>query len=111
MSNDEPPPIVDVVVDASIVVKWFVPEDNSAEALQFLDERFRRHGPVLLQTEVAQTVWKKVHQRRELDTIEGHDILRSLMIASLEIHAVTPLLEPAFDITLATGRTVYDSVY
>jgi predicted nucleic acid-binding protein len=33
------------------------------------------------------------------------------MITALELHAVTPLLEPAFDIALATGRTVYDSIY
>src|SRR5205085_5475716 len=97
MSNGEHSPasipIVDVVVDASVAVKWFVPEDNSAEALLLLDARFRRHVPVLLQTEVAQTVWKKVYQRRELDAVDGRDILDSLMITSMEIHPVTPLLE------------------
>lgn len=29
----------------------------------------------------------------------------------VEIHAVQPLLESAFDIAIATGRTVYDSIY
>jgi predicted nucleic acid-binding protein len=32
-------------------------------------------------------------------------------VAALETHPVTRLIEPAFDIALATGRTVYDSIY
>ena len=40
-------PITDVVVDVSVAVKWFVPENYSIEATRFLDPRFRRHIPVL----------------------------------------------------------------
>lgn len=104
-------PSVDVVVDASVAVKWFVPENHSAESLRLLDARIRRHIPVLLHSEVAQTIWKKVYQRKEIEVAEGRSILRGLMVTPLEIHAVRPLLEPAFDIALATGRTVYDSIY
>jgi predicted nucleic acid-binding protein len=103
--------IIDVVVDASVAVKWFVPENHSVEATRLLDVGFRRHIPVLLHSEVGQTIWKKVHQRKEIDAAEGRSIVRGLMITPLELHAVTPLLEPAFDIALATGRTVYDSIY
>jgi predicted nucleic acid-binding protein len=104
-------PIVDVVVDASVAVKWFVPENHSAEALRLLDARFRRHIPVLLHTEFGQTIWKKIYQRKEMEAADGTSILRGLMIMALEVHAVTPLVEPALDIALATGRTVYDSIY
>ncbi len=38
----ERPAIVDLVVDASVAVKWFVPEVFSAEALRLLDDGFRR---------------------------------------------------------------------
>ena len=105
------PPSVDVVVDASVVVKWFVPEIYSTEALRLLDAGFRRHIPVLLHTEVGQTIWKKVYRRKEIVPADGRSILRGLMVTPFEVHAVTPLLEPAFDIALNTGRTVYDSVY
>jgi predicted nucleic acid-binding protein len=103
--------IIDVVVDASVAVKWFVPENYSAEAIRLLDVAFRRHIPVLLYSEVGQTIWKKVNRRKEIDAAEGRSIVRGLMITPLELHDVTPLLEPAFDIALATGRTVYDSIY
>jgi predicted nucleic acid-binding protein len=105
------PPSVEVVVDASVAVKWFVPEIHSEEALRLLDAGFRRHVPVLLHTEVGQTIWKKVYQRKEIVPADGRSILRGLMVTPLEVHAVAPLLEPAFDIALATGRTVYDSTY
>jgi predicted nucleic acid-binding protein len=106
-----PHSVVDVVVDASVAVKWFVPENHSSDALRLLDARFRRHIPVLLHTEVGQTIWKKIYQRKEIAAADGRSILRGLMVTALEVHAMTPLLEPAFDIALATGRTVYDSIY
>jgi predicted nucleic acid-binding protein len=115
MSNGESSaisiPRVNVVVDASVAVKWFVPEDKSTDALRFLSAQFRQHAPTLLQTEVAQTLWKKVYQRREIDPVDGREILRSFRATPIEFQSVDPLLEAAFDIALATGRTVYDSVY
>ena len=59
-------PTVDMVVDASVAVKWFVPEIYSVEALRLLDAGVRRHIPVLFHTEVGQTIWKKVYQRKEI---------------------------------------------
>jgi predicted nucleic acid-binding protein len=101
----------DVVIDASVGIKWFIPEVHSEDARRFLTDRFHRHAPALFLTEVGQTLWKKVHQRDELSADEGRDILRALETTSLQIHPLTALLEPAFDIALATGRTFYDSVY
>jgi predicted nucleic acid-binding protein len=110
-AQNEPPVPVDVVVDASIVVKWFVPESHSVEARRFLTNQFRRHIPVLCFAEVGQTIWKKVYQRGEIPAEDGRQIVSALMASALEVHPVTSLLEPAFDIALATGRTVYDSIY
>jgi predicted nucleic acid-binding protein len=103
--------IIDVVVDASVAVKWFVPEKHSTEAIRLLDAGFRRHIPILLHTEFGQTIWKKVYRQKEIEEADGRSILRGLMTTALEVHPVTPLVEPAFDIALATGRTVYDSIY
>ena len=96
-------------VDASVAVKWFVPENHSADALRLLDARFRRHIPVLLHTEVGQTIWKKYLSAKEIAAADGSH-LRGPMVTALRSMA-TLLLEPAFDIALATGRTVYDSIY
>ena len=53
-----------LVVDASVVIKWFYEEDDSAEALQ-IRERYQFVAPDLLVAECANIVWKKV-QRGEL---------------------------------------------
>ena len=37
--------INDVVVDASVGVKWFVQEKDSAEAMRLLEATFKRHAP------------------------------------------------------------------
>jgi predicted nucleic acid-binding protein len=110
-SLPESSPCLDLVVDASVAVKWFVPEIHATEAQRLLDARLRRHIPALLYTEVSQTIWKKVYQRGEIAADDGREILRGLLITPLEVHPTTPLLESAFNIAVATGRTVYDSIY
>ena len=77
MSGLTPQPadtVTDVVIDASVGVKWFVPEVNSEDARRFLSARFRCHVPVLFLTEFGQTLWKKVYQRGELSADEGRRI-------------------------------------
>ena len=102
---------VDLVIDASIGVKWFVPEVQSAEALLLLGAGFRRHVPSLFFTEVAQTLWKKVHQRREMSSEDGREGVRSLLLMPLAVYPTNPLLDAAFEIATKTGRTVYDCIY
>jgi predicted nucleic acid-binding protein len=102
---------VDLVIDASIGVKWFVPEVQSEQALLLLEAGVRRHVPSLFFTEVAQTLWKKVHQRGELSEDEGREGVRSLLLMPLTVHPSQPLLDTAFEIATRTGRTVSDSIY
>ena len=99
------------VVDASIGVKWYLPEVYSEEARRLLLIPIRLHVPTIFFTEVTQAIWKKVRLRRELDPTEGREILSRLMDADVRTHAVNPLLNSALDVALDTGRTVYDCVY
>ncbi len=102
---------IDLVIDASVGVKWFVPEIHSEEAHRLLGDGFRRHVPILFFTELAQTLWKKIRLRRELAEEDGREICRRLLLMPLEVHPTDHLLETAFGIALDTGRTVYDSLY
>jgi len=99
-----------LVIDASIVVKWFIPEVHSAEARHLLESSDQYVAPDLLFAEVANTIWKKV-MRGELS---GDDAQR--LVNDIESIAVTtvPCRELAADahaLALATGRTVYDAMY
>jgi predicted nucleic acid-binding protein len=107
----EPPEQIDLVIDASIGVKWLIGEVHSTEAAMLMDNRIRRHVPVLFFTEVAQTIWKKVHIRQELSVEEGRQIFDQLVVFPLQTHPIEPLLKPSFEIALQTRRTMYDCVY
>jgi predicted nucleic acid-binding protein len=99
------------VIDASVAIKWFVPEVHTDAALTYLDDRFERHFPDHFYLEVASTLWKKVVQRGELTEEDGRDILALITRLCGTAHASPTLLEPAFEIALQTRRTIYDSLY
>jgi len=99
-----------VVVDASVVIKWFVPEAGSDAASRLLASEDRLEAPDLLFAEIANAIWKKV-LRGQLTRAESQ-----LLISDIEKIAVgtTPcraLATDAHAIALITSRSVYDSMY
>lgn len=99
-----------VVVDASVVIKWFVPEAGSDAASRLLASEDRLEAPDLLFAEIANVIWKKV-QRGQLTRAESR-----LLVSDIEKIAVgtTPcraLATDAHALALITSRSVYDSMY
>ena len=98
------------VVDASVGVKWFLPEIHAAEARQWRTGPDELHVPAFFfELEIANILWKKV-QRAEITRADADLILAQLPALPLTRHAEAPLLAPAFDLADRTRRTVYDSV-
>lgn len=100
-----------VVVDASVGIKWFVPEIHSNEARQW------RNGPDELHTlqtffdlEIANVLWKKI-QRSEIVRTDAELILPQLTTLPVTRHLDGPLIPVAFDLAVQTQRTVYDCIY
>ena len=58
------------VVDASVGIKWFVPESEAAIAQRWQDPAHQLHMPTFFDVEVANIVWKK-RRRGELTRAEG----------------------------------------
>ncbi len=98
------------VVDASVAVKWFVPETHTEAALRLLDGSHQLLAPDLLLPEMGNILWKKV-RRRQLTTQESHDIIRDFMTVPLSFHPPLDLAAPALELAIETDRTVYDAVY
>lgn len=99
-----------VVVDASVAVKWFLPELHAKAARKLLSERGNLLAPDLIWSEVGNTLWKKV-QRGELTAEVARGIVREFQHFPLETPASKGLLEAAFDIAERFRITVYDSLY
>ena len=98
------------VVDASIAVKWFVPESHSEAAYLLLDDAHELLAPDLLLPEFGNIIWKKI-RLREITRSDGRRIVQALMRVPLALHPSTSLLELGFEIAQWIDRTVYDSLY
>lgn len=99
-----------LVVDASVVVKWFFPEPSADAARALLEAHARFAAPDLLFAEVGNTIWKRVRAG-----LLDHQAARR-MVSDVATIAVEPvpsraLLRDAVGIALATTITVYDATY
>lgn len=99
-----------VVVDASVAVKWFVPEAGSDEAAALLESGDSLCGPDLLFAEAGNVLWKKV-RRGELERAEARAVLEALRRSGVEPYPLGPLVSPALELAADTASTVYDCVY
>lgn len=101
-----------VVVDSSVVIKWFLPEDDStiAETIEAQLEKGEviLLAPELLLAEVANILWKK---RSQLSEEEATRIIDSVISTGIWIVGIEPLIGEAYRIARQFNRTVYDSMY
>jgi predicted nucleic acid-binding protein len=98
------------VVDASLVVKWFVPEVHSDAAHRWLQASHDYFAPDLLFPEAGNAIWKKV-RREELTQDEGQRLVWDLSRVAVEAVSMRGLLPDAHAVALSTGITVYDATY
>ena len=103
------------VVDASVAVKWLIPEEYSECAMKlldgWLDEGLELNAPELLRLEVTSALTKYV-ERRVIDAEkaqEGFEIFREIMLSYVEVDL--PLIEEALEASIASGLSIYDAVY
>jgi predicted nucleic acid-binding protein len=98
------------VVDASVGVKWFVPEVHADAARRLQSPAYQLHIPTFFDVEVANILWKKLG-RGELTRAEIDAILGQLPVLPVTRHPEAPLVAAAFDLAAKTQRTVYDCLY
>jgi predicted nucleic acid-binding protein len=98
------------VVDASVVVKWYVDEDEWQPARSLLASQAELHAPDLLPVECASTLWKK-HRRRDLALDDASAILREILTAPIELHQCADFIDAAWRLATTIDRTIYDSLY
>ena len=98
------------VVDASLVVKWFVPEVHSAAARKWLDASHDFIAPDLMFPEAGNALWKKV-RRGELSSEDAQRLVRDLSVVGVEAVSMRALASDAHALAVRTGITVYDATY
>ena len=111
-----PPGLVaaDLVIDAGVAIKWYLPEVLEAEAKRVLDPSYALHVPELFFAEFGNILWKKARGLKvpEITVQESRTILGRLLQVPLTVHPMPPLLGAAFDLAVGPERaTVYDCCY
>ena len=99
-----------LVVDASVVIKWFIPEIHSDAASRLLESDDHYFAPDLLFAETANVVWKKV-RLGQLESGQGTRLVRDLEKMAVETIPSRALANEAYALAGAIGRSVYDAMY
>ena len=88
-----------LVVDSSVVIKWFVPEPYSPEARHILKTyqagTLTLLAPDLLYAEVGNIVWKK-HRMQDITADEAQAIIKEFQNLIFEKTSTADLLEEAY---------------
>lgn len=99
-----------LVFDASVVIKWFVPENLSAEAMLLLDGVPIVQAPDLVIVETGNIVWKK-RRNGEIAGEQASAIVQRIRDSIPILYPAAEMIDRALAIALALDHPVYDCLY
>lgn len=99
-----------IVVDASVAIKWFIPEIHSIVAAGLLNKKFKLLAPDLIFAEVGNILWKKL-RLNEVVFETAKAILDDFKKMPFDTYESEVLLDKAWEIAITHNCTVYDSLY
>ena len=106
--------MTDCVIDASVAIKWYVPEEDQAPVMKLLARagsgEMEFHVPDLMYCEVGNILWKKVRVG-ELSEPEAAEIATALLAVPKTVHPSALLFPAALKAACLLGRPIYDCIY
>lgn len=98
------------VVDASVAVQWFLPEQNSEAADRLRGKEYQLFAPNLFFLEISNVLLKHV-RRKEISFSTAGRIRAAIGQSPILVHSDRRLLDPAYVLAAQTGCSVYDALY
>ena len=104
------------VVDASVGLKWVLPEAGSEAARSLRRERVESGAPIyvpdLFWSETANALWRLSRgDAAPLPPAQARELFDALRLAPLRTEPVGPFADGALAIALAADITTYDAAY
>ena len=99
-----------IIVDASVAVKWVVPEPGSIDTAALLERGERLGAPALWLSEAANALWAKA-ARGQLAPDEARGQAADLADAPVASLPLPPLLPTAMRLALDLNHPIYDCFY
>lgn len=101
---------MNLVLDANVAVKFYLPEIFEEEAGRLLNTGHRFYVPELIFPEFGNIIWKKV-RLGELSPDEAFEVLDAFSGIGLIVHSHRDLFRSSLEGAMATGHAVYDWTY
>jgi predicted nucleic acid-binding protein len=103
------------VLDANVVVKWFIPEIDSDKADRLLAD-FRSHRldiicPDVLVSEVGNTLWKRSVKIKDISIADAASSYTDFLDLDVPLHSSTAIAEDALSIATSEQHPLYDTLY
>ncbi len=99
-----------VVIDASIAIKWFVPENLREQALDVLKAEDHLAAPDLLILDLASLALEKA-RRNEISSLQARTIMSGIESSGLELMPASIVCDRAIEIADTLDRSAYDCFY
>jgi predicted nucleic acid-binding protein len=99
-----------LVVDASVALKWVLPEEDSEIAESLLDRAAALHAPAFIFVELANALWFQMRARK-LDATEAAGCMRDLHEAPLKLWDGEEPLPASLEWAHRLDHAVYDCAY
>lgn len=99
-----------LVVDSSVVLKWFVEEPDRAQAVSLLDGDDHLIATALVLCEVTNALWRKA-RKGEATALQVTEAIHE-MNSTLTLRPIAPeMTEAAFQIAQEIGHSIYDCMF
>ncbi len=103
-----------LVLDTSVAVKFYLPEDLRDEALSILASveagETRLLAPGTIQPEFFNAMWQQ-HRRGDLSFDEVSEFWSEFADTTIDLYAPESLMSRAVEITSSTGAIIYDALF
>lgn len=104
-----------IVIDASVALKWYLPEeDNAAEAdllaVDFFKSKKELLVPTLFDYEIINTL-KVAVARNRISEADALAAITRFQLLKIERHDFLPLQDATFRLALRYQRSAYDAAY
>lgn len=98
-----------MIVDASVVLRWFLNEPGAAEVASLFDQS-KLLAPALILAEVGNGLWSAARRER-IDQETARTYLQKLPRLFAELRPIEALYADAFELSRELDHPIYDCFY
>jgi len=102
--------VIPVVVDASVAIKWVLPEDDSDVAEDLVTSGAPLHAPAFIFVEFANVLWKRM-RRDGLSDADATDLMARMRRAPLMLWQGEEPLPATLPLARILDHAAYDCAY